>query len=70
MRRHRIAAALFALTTLPLVIIGMTAVGEVYPSMQWLWGVLAIAHMLVAGFGALGLAALIEDVLSKRGGHK
>lgn len=70
MRRHRIAAVLFTLATLPLVIIGMMAVGEVFPQMQWIWGVLSIAHMLLAGLGALGLAALIDEVISKRGGRK
>ncbi|RMG25019.1 MAG: hypothetical protein D6724_04950 [Armatimonadetes bacterium] len=70
MRRHRIAAVLFALTTLPFVVIGMIAVEEVYPQMQWIWGVLAVAHMVLAAFGALGLAAIIEEVITKHGGRR
>jgi ABC-type polysaccharide/polyol phosphate export permease len=67
MRRHRIAAGLLLVSTLPLIVIGMTAVGEVYPRMQWLWALLAIAHMLLAAVGALALAALIDEVLDRRG---
>lgn len=38
----------------------MAAVEEVYPSMAWLWFVLAVLHMGLSALGSLGVAALFQ----------